>query len=81
VNIKRMAHDRKWGDGFGDRNRQEDYLEPRGDVRNRAQENRDRRRREEEQGKLRNWSAGGGKSGGKWGAWGFPFYQFPDIGQ
>jgi hypothetical protein len=65
VNIKRMAHDRKWGDRFGDRIVKNviSNLGEMCEIVPMIVETDDGKKKSKSQYKLRNWSAGGGKSG------------------
>lgn len=65
VNIKRMAHDRKWGDRFGDRIVKNviSNLGEMCEIVPMIIETEEGKKKSKSQFKLRDWSAGGGKSG------------------
>jgi hypothetical protein len=65
VNVKRIAHDRKWGDRFGDRivRNTISNLGEMGEIMPKLIETEDGQKKSKSQFKLRDWSAGGGKSG------------------
>jgi hypothetical protein len=65
VNIKRIAHDRKWGDRFGDRivRNTISNLGEMGEIMPKLIETEDGQKKSKSQFKLRDWSACGGKSG------------------
>lgn len=64
-NIKRMAHDRKWGNRFGDRivKTAISNLEEMGEIVPKIIATDDGKKKSKSQYKLRNWSLGDGKSG------------------
>jgi hypothetical protein len=65
VNIKRMAHDRKWGNRFGDRivRNAISNLADMGEIVPQVVETEDGKKKSKSIYKLRDWSLGGGKSG------------------
>jgi hypothetical protein len=65
VNIKRMAHDRKWGNRFGDRivRNAISNLADMGEIVPKVVETEDGKKKSKSAYMLRDWSAGGGKSG------------------
>jgi len=65
VNIKRMAHDRKWGNRFGDRivKNAITNLEDMCEIVPKIIETDDGKKKSKSHYKLRNWSSGEGKSG------------------
>lgn len=65
MNIKRMAHDRKWGNRFGDRIVRSaiSNLADMGEIVPQVVETEGGKKKSKSQYKLRDWAAGGGKSG------------------
>jgi bifunctional DNA primase/polymerase-like protein len=66
VNVKRMAHDRKWGDRFGDRivKNAITNLEEMGEIIPKVIKSDDTKKKSKSEYMVRNWLSGGNKGGG-----------------